>query len=177
MTYLKLRFYGCEQSRQGTAEPYEPWRMLSFLVLCVASYSNVFLLPFFSGLWVIYSTEDSAGKIVISKLNPHSLVLEKTWLTSFPKKFVGNTFMVCGVLYATNSFKDTPTFVRYTYDTSSLQGAIHDAGHIIFNNAVMFNSSQQASSIMLDYNPKEHRLYSWSNAQIQTFPVYFKRKE
>ncbi|KAK7087946.1 hypothetical protein V1264_021934 [Littorina saxatilis] len=129
------------------------------------------------GLWVIYSTEDSAGKIVISKLNPHSLVLEKTWLTSFPKKFVGNTFMVCGVLYATNSFKDTPTFVRYTYDTSSLQGAIHDAGHIIFNNAVMFNSSQQASSIMLDYNPKEHRLYSWSNAQIQTFPVYFKRKE
>ena len=113
--------------------------------------------------------------MVISKLNPRSLVIEKTWLTSFPKKLVGNSFMVCGVLYATNSYEDTPTFVRYTYDTGNQQEAIHDDGNLIFNNAVVFNSSKQASSVMLDYNAKEHKLYSWSNSQIQTFPVYFKK--
>lgn len=134
-----------------------------------------FILCCFTGLWATYSTKESAGKMVISKLNPRSLVIEKTWLTSFPKKLVGNSFMVCGVLYATNSYEDTPTFVRYTYDTGNQQEAIHDAGNLVFNNAVVFNSSKQASSVMLDYNAKEHRLYSWSHAQIQTFPVYFKK--
>ncbi|XP_076472972.1 noelin-like isoform X2 [Babylonia areolata] len=126
------------------------------------------------GLWVIYSTKDAAGKMVISKLHPRTLEIEKTWLTSFPKKMVGNSFMICGVLYATNSYQDTPTFIRYIYDTNTQQEAKMDAGNLVFNNAVNFNSSKQASSVMLQYNSNEQKLYSWSKGQIQTFPVYFK---
>lgn len=126
------------------------------------------------GLWVVYSTTDSAGKIVISKLNARSLTVEKTWMTSYPKQLVGNSFMICGVLYATNSFQETPTFVRYVYDTNTQTESIHEPGQLVFQNTVSFNASSLAKSVMLDYDPRTEKLYSWSNSRIQSFPVFFK---
>lgn len=134
------------------------------------------------GLWVIYSTKDAAGKMVISKLDPKSLTIEKTWLTSFPKHKVGNAWMTCGALYATNSYQDTPTFIRYTYDTNTQQEAMHEAGYLLFNNAVAGSGSNntvsgQAASVMLSYDPRQRKLYSWSHGQLQIFPVFFETAE
>ncbi|KAL8594457.1 hypothetical protein ACOMHN_018165 [Nucella lapillus] len=138
-------------------------------------YSDIDLAVDEMGLWVIYSTNDSAGKMVISKLHPRTLAIETTWLTSFPKRMVGNSFMICGVLYATNSYQDTPTYIRYIYDTNTQEEAKMDAGNLLFNNAINFNSSHQAHSVMLQYSHNDHTLFSWSRGQIQMFPVYFKK--
>lgn len=124
----------------------------------------------------MYSTEESAGKMVISKLNPRSMTIETTWMTSYPKQLVGNTFMICGVLYATNSFNETPTFIRYVYDTNTQTESMHEPGQLVFQNTAEYDSSKQnsANSVMLDYDPRTRKLYSWSNSQIQSFPVFFK---
>ncbi|KAK7499101.1 hypothetical protein BaRGS_00009648, partial [Batillaria attramentaria] len=126
------------------------------------------------GLWVVYSTEDAAGKMVISKLNPRTLNVEKTWMTSYPKNLVGNSFMICGILYATDSFEKTPTFIRYVYDTNSQREYMLEPGQLVFQNAAVYNASSTAKSVMLDYDSGTQKLYSWSNSQIQSFPVFFK---
>ncbi|CAJ0966611.1 unnamed protein product [Ranitomeya imitator] len=73
------------------------------------------------GLWVIYSTEQNAGNIVISKLNPLNLTVEKTWMTSQYKLGATNAFMVCGVLYATRTLSTRKEEVFYMYDTKTSQ--------------------------------------------------------
>lgn len=82
--------------------------------------------------------------------------------------------MICGTLYATNSYSDAPTFIRYVYDTNSQEEQVYEAGEVAFQNAALYNSSAKVDTVMLDYNPRDRKLYSWSNAQIQSFPVYFK---
>ncbi|ESO97711.1 hypothetical protein LOTGIDRAFT_56829, partial [Lottia gigantea] len=112
------------------------------------------------GLWVVYAMPDSAGKMMISKLNPDSLMIEKTWMTRYPKAMVGNTFMICGVLYGTNSYKDSPTYIKYTYDTETGRDKILKEGYINFANGV---KQKQSNTVMLDYNPGDRRLYAWNN--------------
>nr|XP_015223470.1 PREDICTED: olfactomedin-4-like [Lepisosteus oculatus] len=69
------------------------------------------------GLWVIYATEENYGNMVVSKLNTSSLV--QTWRTRLFKKSVTNTFMVCGVLYATHYVNTYREEVFYAFDTET----------------------------------------------------------
>ncbi|CAI9544348.1 unnamed protein product [Staurois parvus] len=71
------------------------------------------------GLWVIYSTEQNAGNIVISKLNDTTLVVLQTWNTNQFKHGVSNAFMVCGVLYATRAISTKQEEIFYMYDTKT----------------------------------------------------------
>ncbi|WAR02615.1 NOE3-like protein [Mya arenaria] len=122
-----------------------------------------------TGLWVIYATNSSNGCIVISKLN-EDLSFEDTWVTEITKKHVGNAFIICGILYATNAYDEVPTFIKYTFDTRTARGKVLEPGVLPFRNSV---SGDYAKVYALDYNPSDKALYSWNNGRVEIFPVSF----
>ncbi|KAJ8312656.1 hypothetical protein KUTeg_010029 [Tegillarca granosa] len=121
------------------------------------------------GLWVVYATEASKGNIVISKLDDVELTVLETWRTNIPKKQVGNTFMICGVLYATDSFENIPTYIKYVYDTGTGGSKILTPDQIPFSNSLKKDYGQ---CYMLDYNPMERKLFSWNHARVEIYPVF-----
>ena len=89
------------------------------------------------GLWAIYATNDSAGKVVITKIDHKHMELGKTWMTSYPKRSLGNAFMICGTLYATDSHRDVPTYIRYVYNTETGEEQLLQPGEMPFLNSAL----------------------------------------
>ncbi len=56
-----------------------------------------------NGLWVMYAVEENKGKIVLTKVDEESFVIEDEWNTSAFKQLAGSAFMACGVMYNTRS--------------------------------------------------------------------------
>uniref|UniRef100_A0A0B6YWZ7 Olfactomedin-like domain-containing protein n=1 Tax=Arion vulgaris TaxID=1028688 RepID=A0A0B6YWZ7_9EUPU len=140
------------------------------------------------GLWAIYATEASKGNIIITKINDTKMEINKneTWVTSFPKNQAGNAFFICGTMYATNSHNDTPTFIRYVYDTATSEGQRLEDGAVPFANFASLRLNDEtpkiteersANSVMLSYDLVDSELYSWNNGRLESFPVYFKERE
>ncbi|KFQ26977.1 Olfactomedin-4, partial [Mesitornis unicolor] len=116
-----------------------------------------------SGLWVIYSTENSMGNIVISKLNETTLDVLNTWQTRQYKPSVSNAFMVCGVLYATRPMNTRKEQIFYTYDTTTGQ-----EGRI---NVIMDKKLDTIQSI--NYNPTDQKLYVYNDAYLLRYDAAF----
>ncbi|XP_040298518.1 olfactomedin-4-like [Bufo bufo] len=117
-----------------------------------------------NGPWVIYSTEQNAGNIVIGKLNPATLVVEKTWITSQYKPGATNAFIVCGVLYATRTLSTRKEEIFYMYDTNTSQ-----EGQISIILDKMMENVQS-----LSYNPNDHKLYMYNDGYLVTYKMAFK---
>ncbi|CAJ0942510.1 unnamed protein product [Ranitomeya imitator] len=113
-----------------------------------------------NGLWVVYATNQNAGNIVISKLDPNTLQILKTWNTGYPKRSAGEAFMICGTLYVTNGYSGG-TKVHYAYQTNTSNYEYID---IPFQNRYSHIS-------MLDYNPKDRALYAWNNGHQVLYNV------
>ncbi|XP_043118351.1 olfactomedin-4 [Puntigrus tetrazona] len=119
-----------------------------------------------SGLWVTYATQESKGKLVLGKINEQSFEVEEVWQTSIFKPSVGNTFMVCGVLYATRSVDSKTEEVFYTFDTHTERESYV---------SIPFEKFQE-SYVYLDYNPTDQKLYMFSNGYYVNYHVYFNHK-
>uniref|UniRef100_A0A8C4K420 Olfactomedin 4 n=2 Tax=Dromaius novaehollandiae TaxID=8790 RepID=A0A8C4K420_DRONO len=116
-----------------------------------------------SGLWVIYSTENSMGNIVISKLNETTLDVLNTWQTRQYKPSVSNAFMICGVLYATRTMNTRKEEIFYMYDTSTgREGTI---------SVVMDKKLDTIQSI--NYNPTDQRLYVYNDGYLLRYDLAF----
>ncbi|KAL3857329.1 hypothetical protein ACJMK2_012007 [Sinanodonta woodiana] len=126
------------------------------------------------GLWMVYATNESKGNIVISKINPDDLSFEQTWITEIPKRSVGNTFMICGILYATDSYEQIPTYIKYMYDTNTVKEKILTEKQLPFRNSL---KSEYARVYTLDYSPADRVLYSWNHGHVEIFPVSFSRED
>ncbi|XP_044843896.1 olfactomedin-like [Mauremys mutica] len=116
------------------------------------------------GLWVLYATERSEGDIVIGRLSPGSLALEKTWQTSQYKPAATNAFMVCGVLYATRAISTRREEIFYAYDTrtgreSRLSLPLDKVTDVVRS---------------LSYNPTDHKLYVFSDGYQLRYDVLFR---
>ncbi|KAM3912089.1 olfactomedin-4-like [Leptodactylus fuscus] len=116
------------------------------------------------GLWVIYSTEKNSGNIVIGKLNPLTLVVEKTWMTSQYKPSATNAFMVCGVLYATRTLSTRKEEIFYMYDTKTGK----EGQMSIILDKMMENVQS------LSYNPNDHKMYMYNDGYLVTYNMDFK---
>uniref|UniRef100_A0A8C0U5Z2 Olfactomedin 4 n=1 Tax=Cyanistes caeruleus TaxID=156563 RepID=A0A8C0U5Z2_CYACU len=116
-----------------------------------------------SGLWVIYSTENNVGNIVISKLNETTLDVLNTWQTRQYKPSVSNAFMLCGVLYATRPLNTKKEEIFYMYDTSTGQ-----EGRI---SIIMDKKLDTIQSI--DYSPTDQKLYVYSDSYLVRYDVTF----
>ncbi|XP_002691863.3 olfactomedin-4 [Bos taurus] len=118
-----------------------------------------------NGLWVIYATEASTGNIVISKLNDTTLAVLNTWHTKQYKPSVTNTFMVCGVLYATRTLNTRIEEIFYYYDTNTgKEGRL---------NIVMQKMQETVQSI--NYHPFEQKLFVYNDGYLLNYDLVFRQ--
>ncbi|CAG5897054.1 unnamed protein product [Menidia menidia] len=124
-------------------------------------YTDIDLAADERGLWAIYSTAEAKGAIVISRLDPESLEVRRSWETGVRKSAVANAFMLCGRLYTLASYTAPNTTLNYVFDTAS--GAGRTAA-VPFANKYGYNS-------MVDYNHARRKLYAWDNFHMVTYDV------
>ncbi|XP_056106808.1 olfactomedin-4-like [Rhinichthys klamathensis goyatoka] len=118
-----------------------------------------------SGVYVIYATTSNFGNVIISKVetsNPP--VFNQTWSTSLHKRTATNTFMVCGVLYATRYLDKETEEIFYSYDTQTKEERYDLRIHI---------KKMQTNIEFLNYDPRDHLLYVYSDAYILTYELIF----
>ncbi|KAG7229042.1 hypothetical protein INR49_013161 [Caranx melampygus] len=123
-------------------------------------FSDIDLMADELGLWAVYATNQNAGNIVISQLNPDTLQILSTWNTEYSKRNAGESFMICGTLYITNSHL-TGAKVYYAYSTKT---STYEYTDIPFHNQYFHMS-------MLDYNARDRTLYGWNNGHQVLFNV------
>lgn len=123
-------------------------------------FSDIDLMADELGLWAVYATNQNAGNIVISQLNPDTLQILNTWNTEYSKRNAGESFMICGTLYITNSHL-TGAKVYYAYSTKT---STYEYTDIPFHNQYFHMS-------MLDYNARDRALYGWNNGHQVLFNV------
>ncbi|XP_050800125.1 olfactomedin-4-like [Gopherus flavomarginatus] len=116
-----------------------------------------------SGLWVIYSTEDSTGNVMISKLNETTLDVLHTWNTRQYKPSISNAFIICGVLYATRPVNTRKEEIFYTYDTNTEQ-----EGKISIIMDKMLETIQS-----INYNPSDQVLYVYNDGYLVKYNLIF----
>ncbi|KAF1383455.1 hypothetical protein PFLUV_G00132070 [Perca fluviatilis] len=124
-------------------------------------YTDIDLAADEQGLWAIYSTSKAKGAIVISQLDPESLVVKRSWETNIRKNTVANAFMMCGRLYTVASYTAPNTTINYVFDTATGMGR---AVAVPFKNKYRYNS-------MVDYNHAQRKLYAWDNFHMVTYDV------
>uniref|UniRef100_A0A8C5PJQ0 Myocilin n=1 Tax=Leptobrachium leishanense TaxID=445787 RepID=A0A8C5PJQ0_9ANUR len=113
------------------------------------------------GLWVIYSTENLKGSIVISQLDPKTLDVKQSWETPIRKQSVANAFLICGTLYTVGSYSSSSTTVNFAFDTRT---GVQRPVSVPFQN-------QYGYASMLDYNPTEKKIYGWDNYNMVAYDV------
>ena len=100
----------------------------------------------------------------MSKIDIDTFSITDTWNTgSNNKNSIGNAFMICGKLYATDSYYSSTAYINFRFDP--VTGEETNPG-IAIENPGGYNSS-------IDYNPLERKLYSWDNSQRRRYDLNF----
>ncbi|KAL3062116.1 hypothetical protein OYC64_010096 [Pagothenia borchgrevinki] len=118
-----------------------------------------------SGVWVIYTTDQDFGNLVLSKVEEgEPLRLGQTWHTSVYKQGVTNTFMACGVLYATRYVDKLTEEIFFSFDTTT--------GEQKFNLGI-FIKKMSPNIQALNYSPVDQMLHAYCDAFMVSYKVLF----
>ncbi|XP_063072670.1 olfactomedin-4-like [Engraulis encrasicolus] len=128
-------------------------------------YTDLDLMTDDSGVWVAYASEESYGNVMLSQVESGDVPkLGRTLKTSLHKRTATNTFMACGVLYATRYVDKETEEVFYSFDTRT--------GVERYDLDISFKK-MQTNIQSLNYNPSDHRLYAYANAYAISYDVIF----
>ncbi|KAG8012901.1 Olfactomedin-4 [Nibea albiflora] len=128
-------------------------------------YTDLDLATDESGVWVIYTTSQDFGNLVLSKLEEGDPpTLGQTWRTSVYKQGVTNTFMACGVLYVTRYVNKDTEEIFYSFDTAT--------GAERFNVGI-FIKKMTPNIYSLNYSPVDKILHAYGDAYMVTYKVLF----
>ncbi|KAK9979581.1 hypothetical protein ABG768_013003 [Culter alburnus] len=152
--------YSFESGRVTTQRALESAGFHNVYPYTWGGFSDIDLMADELGLWAIYATNQNAGNIVISQLDPLTIQVLNTWNTEYSKRNAGESFMICGTLYITNSHL-TGAKVYYSYSTKT---STYEYMDIPIHNQYFHMS-------MLDYNARDRALYGWNNGHQVLFNV------
>ncbi|XP_053176032.1 olfactomedin-4-like [Scomber japonicus] len=128
-------------------------------------YTDLDLATDESGVWVIYTTTQDFGNLVLSKVEEgEQPTFNQTWHTSVYKQAVTNTFMACGVLYATRYISKEVEEIFYSFDTST--------GVEKFNIGI-FIKKMSPNIYSLNYSPVDQMLHAYCNSFMVSYKVLF----
>ncbi|XP_053362315.1 olfactomedin-4-like [Clarias gariepinus] len=129
------------------------------------TYTDLDLATDESGVWVIYTTTENFGNVVLSEVTqgvPPSL--GRTWQTSLHKRAATNTFMICGVLYATRFVDKDKEEIFYSFDTVTKEER--------YDLKIQIKKTQ-TNIQYLNYNPRDRLLYAFSDAYMVTYDTVY----
>ena len=106
------------------------------------------------GLWVVYGSLAHQGQLTIAKLTPDTLDVEETWTSRHDKRLVSNSFLLCGHLYLADYARSG--IIRFAAIINLGSQVEHPPGM-----KTWIKTQHDDQPTMLDYNPKDRRLYSW----------------
>ncbi|XP_062277266.1 olfactomedin-4-like [Scomber scombrus] len=128
-------------------------------------YTDLDLATDESGVWVIYTTSQDFGNLVLSKVEEgEQPKLNQTWHTSVYKQAVTNTFMACGVLYATRYVNKEVEEIFYSFDTST--------GVEKFDIGI-FIRKMSPNIYSLNYSPVDQMLHAYCDSFMVSYEVLF----
>ena len=116
-----------------------------------------------NGLWAIYGCRWNRSSLLVSKLNPENLSIEKTWNITMQHQEFGNSFIVCGILYMVRDTRTTNSYVDFAYDLYKKQTL--DV-KILFKNP--FNQNN-----MVSYSHRDKQLYGWDRGNQMKYVLKF----
>ncbi|XP_060919662.1 olfactomedin-4 [Labrus mixtus] len=119
-----------------------------------------------TGLWVMYASEESKGKIVLAKIDEKSFGIEDAISTGVYKQRAGNAFMACGVMYVTRPVDVTTEEIFYAFDSKTREEK---------NLSIRFPKFQE-KYFNLDYNPTDQKLYMYNNGYYVSYNVRFNKE-
>ncbi|CAK6969194.1 olfactomedin-4-like isoform X1 [Scomber scombrus] len=129
------------------------------------SYTDLDLATDESGVWVIYTTTQDFGNLVLSKVEEgEPPTLNQTWYTSVYKQAVTNTFMACGVLYATRHVSKEVEEIFYSFDTST---------EVEKFNIGIFIKKMSPNIYSLNYSPVDQMLHAYCNSYMVSYKMLF----
>jgi len=114
-----------------------------------------------NGLWAIYAAEHERNFLLVSKLDPVELSIEKTWNITVRHRQYGNGFVACGLLYLIRDVTSQTTVIDYAFDLYTKQ--LFDV-NLGFNNPYRMNT-------MITFNHAERQIYSWDYRHLLTYPL------
>ncbi|XP_030588090.1 olfactomedin-4-like isoform X1 [Archocentrus centrarchus] len=128
-------------------------------------YTDLDLATDDSGVWVIYTTNQDYGNLVLSKVEEgEPPKLGQTWRTSVYKQAVTNTFMACGVLYATRYINRGMEEIFYSFNTVT--------GTERFNIGIFINK-MSPNIQALNYSPVDQMLHAYCDSNMVSYKMLF----
>ncbi|KAM3865909.1 olfactomedin-like protein 2B [Diretmus argenteus] len=120
-----------------------------------------------SGLWLLYPAVDVEGfhqeVILLTQLRPRDLQPIRSFRTGLRRGLYGDSFLVCGVLYAVDNTERLYANVTYAFDTHTLT---HTVPGLAFTN-------MHTHTTQLAYCPLDKKVYAWDNGHQMTYDVIF----
>ncbi|KHJ43253.1 Olfactomedin-like domain protein [Trichuris suis] len=121
-----------------------------------------------NGLWVIYQNTFNNGTLTIASIDVESLTVLRSLLVPMGNgKLICNMFIMCGVLYGLTSCTDYQSEINFAYH-------LYEERYLNLS-AVWRNPFR--STTMLNYNPKDRRLYFFDNGNLLSTPVRVKSEK
>ena len=115
-----------------------------------------------NGLWVIYKTAEYNENLVVSKLDLDDLSIVETIISKHPQSSSGDTFIICGILYATKSSKNRHSTVDFAVNLFT--------GEVLPDVDIPYENGHSKLT-MMSFNHRTQLLYAWDKGNMVTYSI------